>query len=97
MFFSFSVFFWGEGEQLGWWVNRNFLFFNLQQLESLSKFISLPDFSPDFSGISPAGQEMIDVNLRKLTQLVNKESNLIEKVAFLHHCFPVCILGCVFI
>ncbi|GAB1298435.1 Metaxin [Apodemus speciosus] len=31
-------------------------------------------------GISPAGQEMVDANLRKLTQLVNKESNLIEKM-----------------
>ncbi|XP_052015692.1 metaxin-3 isoform X1 [Apodemus sylvaticus] len=31
-------------------------------------------------GISPAGQEMVDANLQKLTQLVNKESNLIEKM-----------------
>ncbi|XP_027461591.1 metaxin-3 isoform X4 [Zalophus californianus] len=31
-------------------------------------------------GISPAGQETVDANLQKLTQLVNKESNLIEKM-----------------
>ncbi|KAJ8781871.1 hypothetical protein J1605_006371 [Eschrichtius robustus] len=30
--------------------------------------------------ISPAGQETVDANLQKLTQLVNKESNLIEKM-----------------
>lgn len=73
-----------------------FFFPIFNSLKVFQSLVSLPDFSPDFSGISPAGQEMIDANLRKLTQLVNKESNLIEKVAFLHHRFPVCILGCVF-
>lgn len=33
-------------------------------------------------GHSPAGQDTADANLQKLTQLVNKESNLIEKVIF---------------
>lgn len=28
----------------------------------------------------PASQDAVDANLQKLTQLVNKESNLIEKV-----------------
>lgn len=33
-------------------------------------------------GHSPAGHDTADANLQKLTQLVNKESNLIEKVTF---------------
>lgn len=33
-------------------------------------------------GHSPSGQDTADANLQKLTQLVNKESNLIEKVTF---------------
>lgn len=31
-------------------------------------------------GSSPTSQDAVDANLQKLTQLVNKESNLIEKV-----------------
>lgn len=31
-------------------------------------------------GSPPASQDAVDANLQKLTQLVNKESNLIEKV-----------------
>ncbi|KAK7811644.1 hypothetical protein U0070_022287 [Myodes glareolus] len=69
-----------------------------EHLKQLSNLCRLCDDILDIyfrhgpAGISPAGQEMIDANLRKLTQLVNKESNLIEKVAnvffFLPHVPP---------
>ncbi|POI22722.1 hypothetical protein CIB84_013530, partial [Bambusicola thoracicus] len=39
-------------------------------------------FLPYSLGHSPSGQDTADANLQKLTQLVNKESNLIEKVTF---------------
>lgn len=69
---------WGLGH-LGGWVDSKF--FQSKQLIRLSKF-PLSDFCPGFLGISPAGPETVDANLQKLTQLVNKESNLIEKVTF---------------
>lgn len=68
----------GDGALSGW---IDSVFFESKQLVRLSKF-PLSDFCPGFLGISPAGQEMVDANLQKLTQLVNKESNLIEKVKF---------------
>ncbi|KAH0627991.1 hypothetical protein JD844_008630 [Phrynosoma platyrhinos] len=37
-------------------------------------------FRLQLSGVSPVGQDTVDANLQKLTQLVNKESNLIEKM-----------------
>ncbi|OBS71640.1 hypothetical protein A6R68_13783 [Neotoma lepida] len=57
-----------------------------EHLKQLSNLCRLCDdvlnsyFRHGPGGISPAGQEMIDANLQKLTQLVNKESNLIEKM-----------------
>lgn len=39
-----------------------------------------------FPGLLPPVQETMDANLQKLTQLVNKESNLIEKVLLLFNC-----------
>lgn len=68
----------GDGALSGW---MDSVFFESKQLVRLSKF-PLSDFCPGFLGISPAGQETVDANLQKLTQLVNKESNLIEKVKF---------------
>lgn len=68
----------GDGALSGW---IDSVFFESKQLVRLSKF-PLSDFCPGFLGISPAGQETVDANLQKLTQLVNKESNLIEKVKF---------------
>ncbi|KAM6111519.1 metaxin-3-like [Phoenicopterus ruber ruber] len=41
-------------------------------------------FRLTISGRSPAGQDTADANLQKLTQLVNKESNLIEKAVTQH-------------
>lgn len=82
VFLSISLLFsLGEGaEQLGGWVNRKALFSTLNSVKVFQSSLSFSDFSPGFSGVSPAGQEMVDANLQKLTQLVNKESNLIEKV-----------------
>nr|XP_036855863.1 metaxin-3 isoform X4 [Manis javanica] len=58
---------------------------HLKQLSNLCRFcddILNSYFRLSLGGISPAGQETVDANLQKLTQLVNKESNLIEKVKF---------------
>ncbi|XP_027461589.1 metaxin-3 isoform X2 [Zalophus californianus] len=55
---------------------------HLQRLSNLCRFcddILHSYFRLSLGGISPAGQETVDANLQKLTQLVNKESNLIEK------------------
>ncbi|NP_001084474.1 metaxin-3 [Xenopus laevis] len=56
---------------------------HLKQLSNLCHFcdhILSAYFVSDDAGTSAAGQEAIDANLQKLTQLVNKESNLIEKM-----------------
>ncbi|XP_068127907.1 metaxin-3 [Hyperolius riggenbachi] len=56
---------------------------HLKQLPNLCHFcdyILSAYFTKNAEGSSPAGQEAIDANLQKLTQLVNKESNLIEKM-----------------
>uniref|UniRef100_A0A8C5MZE2 Metaxin n=1 Tax=Leptobrachium leishanense TaxID=445787 RepID=A0A8C5MZE2_9ANUR len=56
---------------------------HLKQLSNLCQFcdhILSSYFSQNASGTSPAGQEAIDANLQKLTQLVNKESILIAKM-----------------
>ncbi|XP_032484244.1 metaxin-3 isoform X2 [Phocoena sinus] len=56
---------------------------HLKQLSNLCRFcddILNSYFRLSLGGISPAGQETVDANLQKLTQLVNKESNLIEKM-----------------
>ncbi|XP_025748339.1 metaxin-3 isoform X3 [Callorhinus ursinus] len=56
---------------------------HLQRLSNLCRFcddILHSYFRLSLGGISPAGQETVDANLQKLTQLVNKESNLIEKM-----------------
>ncbi|XP_036888060.1 metaxin-3 isoform X2 [Sturnira hondurensis] len=56
---------------------------HLKQLSNLCRFcddILSGYFRLSLGGISPAGQETVDANLQKLTQLVNKESNLIEKM-----------------
>nr|XP_031303148.1 metaxin-3 isoform X2 [Camelus dromedarius] len=56
---------------------------HLKQLSNLCRFcddILNSYFRLSLEGISPAGQETVDANLQKLTQLVNKESNLIEKM-----------------
>ncbi|KAB0375325.1 metaxin-3 isoform X1 [Muntiacus reevesi] len=56
---------------------------HLKQLSNLCRFcddILNSYFRVSLGGISPTGQETVDANLQKLTQLVNKESNLIEKM-----------------
>uniref|UniRef100_A0A2D4FBM3 Metaxin glutathione S-transferase domain-containing protein n=2 Tax=Micrurus corallinus TaxID=54390 RepID=A0A2D4FBM3_MICCO len=56
---------------------------HLKQLPNLCHFcddILSCYFRRNFSGTSPGGQDTVDANLQKLTQLVNKESNLIEKM-----------------
>ncbi|XP_066470845.1 metaxin-3 isoform X2 [Tiliqua scincoides] len=56
---------------------------HLKQLPNLCRFcddILSCYFSPNISGPTPMGQETVDANLQKLTQLVNKESNLIDKM-----------------
>ncbi|XP_058512272.1 metaxin-3 isoform X2 [Ochotona princeps] len=56
---------------------------HLKQLSNLCRFcddILHSYFSLTPAGISPAGPESVDANLRKLTQLVNKECSLIEKM-----------------
>ncbi|KAJ7400040.1 Metaxin-3 [Pitangus sulphuratus] len=56
---------------------------HLKQLPNLCRFcdeILTCYFRLSVSGHSPAGQDTADANLQKLTQLVNKESNLIEKM-----------------
>ncbi|XP_014114313.1 PREDICTED: metaxin-3 isoform X4 [Pseudopodoces humilis] len=56
---------------------------HLKQLPNLCRFcddILTCYFRLTVSGHSPAGQDTADANLQKLTQLVNKESNLIEKI-----------------
>ncbi|XP_025929556.1 metaxin-3 [Apteryx rowi] len=56
---------------------------HLKQLPNLCRFcddILSCYFRLAVSGHSPAGQDTVDANLQKLTQLVNKESNLIEKM-----------------
>ncbi|XP_062942872.1 metaxin-3 isoform X2 [Cynocephalus volans] len=56
---------------------------HLKQLSNLCRFcddILNSYFRLSIGGMSPAGQETVDANLQKLTQLVNKESNLIEKM-----------------
>lgn len=54
-----------------------FLFKNVKAfVNTFSAFI----FLPYSLGHSPSGQDTADANLQKLTQLVNKESNLIEKM-----------------
>ncbi|XP_071993732.1 metaxin-3 isoform X3 [Engystomops pustulosus] len=56
---------------------------HLKQLPNLCDFcdhVLCVHFTEHTEGTSPAGQEAIDANLQKLTQLVNKESNLIEKM-----------------
>ena len=104
IFLSISLLFsLGEGaEQLGGWVNRKALFSTLNSVKVFQSSLSFSDFSPGFSGVSPAGQEMVDANLQKLTQLVNKESNLIEKVGWLQSLFSslwelsnvICVFTC---
>ncbi|KAM9330045.1 metaxin-3 [Gastrophryne carolinensis] len=56
---------------------------HLKQLPNLCHFcdhILSAYFTQNAKGSSPAGQEVIDANLQKLTQLVDKESILIEKM-----------------
>ncbi|XP_019387734.1 PREDICTED: metaxin-3 isoform X1 [Crocodylus porosus] len=56
---------------------------HLKQLHNLCRFcddILSGYFRLSVTGFSPAGQDTLDANLQKLTQLVNKESNLIEKM-----------------
>ncbi|XP_062068484.1 metaxin-3 isoform X3 [Lepus europaeus] len=56
---------------------------HLKQLSNLCRFcddILHSYFRLTLGGTPPAGPESADANLRKLTQLVNKESNLIEKM-----------------
>ncbi|XP_043963740.1 metaxin-3 isoform X1 [Gambusia affinis] len=56
---------------------------HLRQLDNLTRFcdnILAAHFSPDKPRLLPPVQETMDANLQKLTQLVNKESNLIEKM-----------------
>ncbi|XP_026526360.1 metaxin-3 isoform X1 [Notechis scutatus] len=56
---------------------------HLKQLPNLCHFcddILSCYFRRNFSGTSSEGQDTVDANLQKLTQLVNKESNLIEKM-----------------
>ncbi|XP_048359976.1 metaxin-3 [Sphaerodactylus townsendi] len=56
---------------------------HLKQLPNLCRFcddILRCYFRVNITGISPAGPDPIDANLQKLIQLVNKESNLIEKM-----------------
>ncbi|XP_068952430.1 metaxin-3 isoform X2 [Petaurus breviceps papuanus] len=56
---------------------------HLKQLSNLCRFcddILSCYFRLSFAGSSPVGQDTVDANLQKLTQLVNKESNLIEKM-----------------
>ncbi|TNN39494.1 Metaxin-3 [Liparis tanakae] len=56
---------------------------HLRQLGNLTSFcdnILAVYFSPDRPGPPPPVQDTMDANLQKLTQLVNKESNLIEKM-----------------
>ncbi|XP_058231049.1 metaxin-3 isoform X1 [Hemibagrus wyckioides] len=56
---------------------------HLKQLHNLCQFctnILKSYFSEAASGSAPASQDAVDANLQKLTQLVNKESNLIEKM-----------------
>ncbi|KAJ8380411.1 hypothetical protein SKAU_G00011890 [Synaphobranchus kaupii] len=56
---------------------------HLKQLSNLCQFCDavLKNYFVDGApGSPPASQDMVDANLQKLTQLVNKESNLIEKM-----------------
>ncbi|XP_060894018.1 metaxin-3 isoform X1 [Labrus mixtus] len=56
---------------------------HLKQLENITRFcdnILTVFFSSDHPSPPPPVQETMDANLQKLTQLVNKESNLIEKM-----------------
>uniref|UniRef100_A0A7N8YR70 Metaxin n=1 Tax=Mastacembelus armatus TaxID=205130 RepID=A0A7N8YR70_9TELE len=56
---------------------------HLKQLDNLTRFcdtILTVYFSSDHPCPPPLVQETMDANLQKLTQLVNKESNLIEKM-----------------
>ncbi|XP_069483503.1 metaxin-3 isoform X1 [Ambystoma mexicanum] len=56
---------------------------HLKQLSNLCRFcdgILSGYFGQNGTGSSPTGQDAGDANLQKLTQLVNKESNLIEKM-----------------
>ncbi|XP_066568085.1 metaxin-3 isoform X2 [Amia ocellicauda] len=56
---------------------------HLKQLPNLGHFcdaIIKTYFVENASGLPPASQDTVDANLQKLTQLVNKESNLIEKM-----------------
>ncbi|XP_040928298.1 metaxin-3 isoform X1 [Betta splendens] len=56
---------------------------HLRQLDNLTRFcdtILAVYFSSEHPCSSPPVQETMDANLQKLTQLVNKESNLIEKM-----------------
>ncbi|XP_061762349.1 metaxin-3 isoform X1 [Nerophis ophidion] len=56
---------------------------HLRQLENLMHFcdnILSVYFNPANPCLPPSVQETMDANLQKLTQLVNKESNLIEKM-----------------
>ncbi|XP_077673101.1 metaxin-3 isoform X1 [Eretmochelys imbricata] len=56
---------------------------HLKQLSNLCRFcddILSGYFRLNVTGVSPSGQDTVDANLQKLTQLVNKESNLIEKM-----------------
>ncbi|KAM3611578.1 uncharacterized protein V6R79_020765 [Siganus canaliculatus] len=56
---------------------------HLTQLDNITRFcdnILALYFSSDHPGPTPPVQETMDANLMKLTQLVNKESNLIEKM-----------------
>ncbi|XP_027890077.1 metaxin-3 isoform X2 [Xiphophorus couchianus] len=56
---------------------------HLRQLDNLTRFcdnVLAAHFCPDKPRLLPPVQETMDANLQKLTQLVNKESNLIEKM-----------------
>ncbi|KAM4707445.1 metaxin-3 isoform 1-T1 [Discoglossus pictus] len=56
---------------------------HLKQLSNLCQFcdkILSGYFIQSNAGLVPGAQDAIDANLQKLTQLVNKESNLIEKM-----------------
>lgn len=59
------------------WMKCAFFSFTRTKLKPLCSSLPVSVLPP---GSSPASQDTVDANLRKLTQLVNKESNLIEKV-----------------
>ncbi|XP_043919662.1 metaxin-3 isoform X3 [Protopterus annectens] len=68
-------------------LHNSHLQLHLKQLHNLCKFCDsilstyfTSEIQQKLEGLSPAMQDTVDANLQKLTQLVNKESNLIEKM-----------------